>query len=406
MSSLKIRIPKLLTYTLICIFGIGSWIAVNGIWAEIPVLLSSTPECYHLPAVLVVIIQIANVGILLYVLMKYIFRRYKLQAYTAHLEIGMILILVVIGILSCILLAIFWNQTLVVFGGVHSISLFILTFTLALVDCTSSVLFIPFMKHFPSEYLSALYVGEGLSGLLPSFFAFTQGPVNNSISCSYNYTGHQELGIRFSPNVFFIFLGGMMLLSGMAFIALITFPAVRKHMVSGLWKKYDNIQGENSHEHYNEPANSKLDCDVPFEGTKVQQNKPNLSIANVWEIFWSDAALYICLSVLSFLTNGAISSISSFAFRLYGNSIYHLSINLALIATPLMSFIFSVFPSKSKVTAIVTTVIICILGIYVIVMAQTPAHTFQESTFAKVLMVSGMLMNACTASRLVLYHSL
>lgn len=402
---LRSKAPNsLLTYSLVCMFGIGSWIAVNGVWAEISTLLSSTPECYNLPAVLVVIIQVANIGVLLYLSIKYCFHWYNLQAYLIHLEIGTILILIVTGTLSCIFLAIFWDRTLVVFGRLHSVSLFILTFFLALVDCTSSVLFIPFMKHFPPEYLSALYIGEGLSGLLPSLFALSQGSVNDSILCGYSYIGHDTLGIRFSPNVFFIFLGGMMLLSGTSFLALITFPVVRKHMVNGTWKSAElvkqDIQGarENLHhteqEHYDPLANSESDAteddsDVPFSSgreTPIQQNR--LHLTELCRIIWSDAALYICLSILSFLANSALSAVSSFAFRPYGNRIYHISINLALIANPLMSFFFFVFPSKSRVIAIVTTVIVCVLGIYVLVMAQSPAPVFQRSTFAEVLIVS------------------
>ena len=363
--------------------------AVNGVWAEIPVLLSATPECYTLPSVLVVIIQVANIGVLLYAVVKYCFHHCKLYAYKTHLEIGTILLLIVTGVLSCALLALFWDRTLTVFGKVHSVSFFILSFFLALVDCTSSVLFIPFMKHFPAEYLSALYIGEGLSGLVPSLFAFSQGYVNNSISCERSYIGHEALGIRFSPSVHFMFLGGMMLLSGAAFIALITLPAVRKHMVNGTWQQHEdkhNIQRER-------PCRKKClqqdASDVLFsdKGETPIPSKP-IGIADLWRIVRLDAALYICLSILSFLSSGAVSAVSSFAFCLYDNSIYHISVNLALISNPVMSFFFFVFPSKSKVISVFTTVIICVLGIYVLVMAQQPAPAFQRSTFAMVIMVS------------------
>ena len=194
-----------LTYSLVCLFGIGSWVAVNGIWAEISILVISTPECDRLPAVLVVIIQLANIGPLLYGCIKYVCYRYGLQK--VYLERGSIILLVLLGFVSCILLSLLWNHTLPVFGSEHSVTLFILTFFLSLVDCTSSVLFIPFMKHFPVVYMSALYIGEGLSGLLPSLFALSQGSVNNSISCNGTYIGHENLGIRYSPKVYFFFFG-------------------------------------------------------------------------------------------------------------------------------------------------------------------------------------------------------
>ena len=49
------------------------------------------------------------------------------------------------------------------------------TFFLALVDCTSSVTFLPFMSRLPTYYLTTFFVGEGLSGLLPALVALAQG---------------------------------------------------------------------------------------------------------------------------------------------------------------------------------------------------------------------------------------
>lgn len=436
---LKRRIPQsILIYSLICIFGIGSWTAVNGLWAEISILVITTPECEKLPAVLAVIIQVANVGPLVYTLVKYLFYRCKWKSYLLHLEIGTIVILILTGISSCIFLSLFWNRTSTVFNSVHSVSLFILTFFLALVDCTSSVVFIPFMKHFPAEYLSALYIGEGLSGLLPSLFALSQGSVNNTISCSGDYTGHEVLGIQFSPSVYFIFLGGMMSLCGISFITILTIPSVRKHIIANNSKRHtcqsannETVQRDQVYEgksketdegdngsllgskeqieelHRNENGGGDDDSlqqveEKLFEagalGSKEQMEekllpryKLHFSVTDVCKMMCSNATIYICLSVLSFLTNGALGAISPFAFLHYGNSVYHIAINLALLANPFMCLFFAVFPSKSKVITVITTVIICIFGIYVLVMAQSTfqAHdTFQAHEVGKILIVS------------------
>jgi hypothetical protein len=58
--------------------------------------------------------------------------------------------LFVIGTISSVLLASFWDGTSEVFGSNHSTALFALVFCLSLVDCTSSVLFLPFMAVFRS----------------------------------------------------------------------------------------------------------------------------------------------------------------------------------------------------------------------------------------------------------------
>lgn len=51
----------------------------------------------------------------------------------------------------------------------------ILTFFLSVVDCTSSVTFLPYMMHMKPHFLYTYYVGEGVSGLLPALVALVQG---------------------------------------------------------------------------------------------------------------------------------------------------------------------------------------------------------------------------------------
>ena len=410
------------TYFLICVFGIGSWIAINGLWAEMSVLVVATPECEKLPALLVVIIQIANVGPLLFGITKYCFHR-KLRCYEAYLESGSAIMLILIGIISSILLSLFWNKSSLLFNGIYSVALIFLTFTLALVDCTSSVIFIPFMKRFPSVYLSALYIGEGLSGLLPSMVALSQGPVRNNISCSGNYSGHETLGIRFSPNVYFLSLAIMMMFSGIAFVSLITLPHVHKQMVYSNAGKLIQSHGSNNpitslKEHEHCPENNTNDHDDVNQEESLLKNesedlmqkcndrnfikkareniinvKPfiehSFTFATVYKSLWSNAVLYTCIGIISFLTNGTLSAISSFAFLPYGNNIYHIGINLALLASPLMSIIFLLLPSKSKILSVVMTAIACILGTYILSLAISSPDPFLKNHFSgKFLIVS------------------
>jgi riboflavin transporter 2 len=53
-----------------------------------------------------------------------------------------------IGVSASLLLVVFWDETTVIGGDTHSTALFVLVFFLSLVDCTSSVLFLPFMAIF------------------------------------------------------------------------------------------------------------------------------------------------------------------------------------------------------------------------------------------------------------------
>ena len=144
------KLPKSpLTYLLFCVFGIGSWIAINGIWAEISILVLTLPECEKLPSILVVVIQLANVGPLTYSVIKYFTRRFHIKQ--LHLEVVTVNVLVVIGTAASILLAIFWSDTAKIFGSVHGVAVIVLTFFLALVDCTSTLVFIPFLQLYKQQ---------------------------------------------------------------------------------------------------------------------------------------------------------------------------------------------------------------------------------------------------------------
>uniref|UniRef100_A0A8C2C7S6 Riboflavin transporter n=1 Tax=Cyprinus carpio TaxID=7962 RepID=A0A8C2C7S6_CYPCA len=62
-------IMSLFTHVLACLFGIGSWVAINGMWVELPLIVPSIPEGWYLPSYLTIIIQMANIGPLFITLM-------------------------------------------------------------------------------------------------------------------------------------------------------------------------------------------------------------------------------------------------------------------------------------------------------------------------------------------------
>lgn len=42
---------------LLIVFGVSSWVAINGLWMELPLLVNVLPEGWNLPAYLSIIIQ-------------------------------------------------------------------------------------------------------------------------------------------------------------------------------------------------------------------------------------------------------------------------------------------------------------------------------------------------------------
>ena len=96
---------SVITYVLVVIFGTGSWIAVNGLWVELPIIVQEIPESWSLPSYLTVIIQMANIAPLAFTLGNKFFPRVVHEIPVIYVSLG-------IGAASCVLLALFGRKRL------------------------------------------------------------------------------------------------------------------------------------------------------------------------------------------------------------------------------------------------------------------------------------------------------
>lgn len=184
--------------------------------------------------------QVANIAPLTYTIIRTVFPQ-------RNIEVPVIYTIIIVGAASCLLLAFFWDATAVIGGELHSVGLLSLQFFLALVDCTSSVAYLPFMGAFKQQYLTAFFVGEGFSGLLPSLVSLAQGA--GRMRC-VNQTTMQNVTVggvstiqpsfvvfpiyetpKFSIEVFFFFLFAMLVVSFISFSLLNFWPYARKEKV-------------------------------------------------------------------------------------------------------------------------------------------------------------------------------
>lgn len=135
--------------------GIGSWIGINSLWIQLPLLVNVLPESWYLASYLVIIIQIANIGPLAYAIVQKVF---------PIPDSFIIYVLLVVGVVAGFLMAFYYGITAVMFGQERSVVFFAIVFGFALVGCTSSVLFMPYFGRFRDIYLITYLIGEGLSG--------------------------------------------------------------------------------------------------------------------------------------------------------------------------------------------------------------------------------------------------
>lgn len=211
-------------YMLVIVFAMASWIDINGVWVELPLLVQRLPEGWGLPSYMAVLIQMANIGPLLVTLYNYFAPR---SQGNGMLDIPISYGIIAVGTVACLLLALFWDSTSEIFGTEHSTALLALCFFLAFVDCTSSVVFLPFMALFRREYMTAFFIGEGFSGLVPSMAALVQGVGGNpKCNTTTNTTTNTTIVTpiyeepRFAVEEFFIFLMALMSLSFLSLVIL------------------------------------------------------------------------------------------------------------------------------------------------------------------------------------------
>ncbi|XP_023691021.2 solute carrier family 52, riboflavin transporter, member 3-A [Paramormyrops kingsleyae] len=373
----------LLVHLLACTFGLGSWVAINGLWVELPLIVNRLPEGWDLPSYLTVIIQLANVGPLLVTLMhKFCPGRLK--------ERLVIYVILAVGVAACFLLPAFWTKTSVMLGSPHSTAFLVITFFLSLVDCTSSVTFLPFMMQLPAKYITTFFIGEGLSGFVPGLVALAQGVgiakcVNvtlspNSTTSNTSTIQTQYLPPNFSTEIFFFFLAAMMVLSLIAFVLLNRVPRTCE-------LSRENLAAE-SVVSVSDGLNSPEVLTAPSDGGPAEPGQSWLRLLKPAYSRHQFAFIYFLVIWVNGLTNGVLPSVQTYSCMPYGNVAYHLSAALAAMANPVACVIAMFLPKRSLVFLGLLCLLGTAFGSYNMAMASlSPCPPLQGSAAGEALIV-------------------
>lgn len=345
-------IMSLLTHVLACLFGMGSWVAINGMWVELPLIVNDIPEGWLLPSYLTVLIQMANIGPLFITLMH----RFSPGSLD---ERPVIYCIVGLGVVATFLLAFFWNHTATIGGSLYSVPLLLLSFLLSVVDCTSSVTFLPFMMRLRPQYLTTYFAGEGLSGLVPALVALIQGVgvvhcqnatlAANITADNTSIVSSDELQAvyqpaKFSAQVFFIFLSAMMVVCLLAFILLNHHPAVARE------RKSDRYFSEDLDREKKEQGLS-LHAQTPEQKPMISpleavRKEPRSSFGRGTYSKFEVLFIFVVLAWVNALTNAVLPSVQSYSCLPYGNKAYHLAATMAAVANPVACFIAMFIPIR------------------------------------------------------------
>uniref|UniRef100_A0A0G4IG50 Uncharacterized protein n=1 Tax=Chromera velia CCMP2878 TaxID=1169474 RepID=A0A0G4IG50_9ALVE len=204
------------------LFGLSSWITINGIWTQVAFLLANTPEGNRLPTWMALAIQIGNV---LPVTLAFIqARRAAKGKGAATFEAVSIVLVILFGTVALWVGALFWKTTIVLSDGavrvlqVDRLSVVLLAVVLVTgaLDCSSSVLYWPFVLRFSPQSLVAFSAGEAASGSIASVVTIIQGDPKSP---------------RFSFSAFLWILSGFMAVSLGAFIYILR-PVTRGSLIA------------------------------------------------------------------------------------------------------------------------------------------------------------------------------
>ncbi|XP_029976747.1 solute carrier family 52, riboflavin transporter, member 2 [Salarias fasciatus] len=311
------------THGLMALFAMGSWISVNSLWVELPVVVRVLPEGWNLPASLSVLIAFGNLGPIAVTI-------------THHCAPGrlnerlVIYCIQALAVVASAFLAIFWSHTVTIAGQERSVPFLLFTFLLALVCCTSNVTFLPFMFRYPPQYIRTFFIGQGFSALFPCIVALGQGvgkleckTVNGTVQPRY-------LDESFPAQNFFWFLFVMLVISALSFLAL-TRRQTDSQQYSPPPESLDTAAAKSEDETHRLHNGG---TPVSEELVQVEEQPPS-------DTFWTPRNIYllVLLCVSNALTNGVLPSVQSFTCLPYSTMTFHLSVVLGNIANPLACFL-------------------------------------------------------------------
>lgn len=346
-------------------FGVGTWIGINSTYVQLPLLVNATPEGWSLASYIVIIIQVANIGPVLYTLVQKFF----------PIRDGLIIyFLLAIGIAAGFCMAFLYPITAVIFGAERSLAIFINVFFFALVGCTSSVLFMPYFGRFRDIYLITYLIGEGLSGFLPGILALIQG-VGGNAKCIKTDNGIERVTPlpRFGTQTFFLIISSLFVASFVAFLMLDKLKSVRKEYAAV------TIGHGNTYEYDNHATKENEANDQPLP---PKEDGKKLSDKNY-------RALLVLLGVVCMFANAIFPSIMSYGTLPYGNVAYHLAVTLSSIANPVACFI-AVFVTSTSIRNIVLLCLVAVpfAGYSMALAVMSPSPPLMGNVMGEILVVS------------------
>ena len=354
--------------------NLSAWIDLLAVGVELPLMLPLTPEGWALPSQVSLCICAANIGPFLLLLIRW--RQGKRFS-----EIPYIYIIISIGIISCCFIALFWQRTMFLFGAQRSVYLLAGVFTLSLLDCSSSLIYFDYMKRFDSRYLTAVFLGEGLTGLPPSLLALIQG-VGSEPLCALNNSNDTVVQPKFTEPRFSVTVF-LFLIAGIIGLSLVAFLLLRCTNIVALAHATDAVNVT--------PTETRGDELVPM----VAIVQPSSAARPTTSMTRRAFLVLLALNTLnSMILYGFLPSLSTYSVLPYGQKAYYYSTLLCPIAYPLALLLSMFWKTLSIAAVIVGSLFGLVLCAFIVLIAwQSPCPWWADTTHGAVVIISAWLLS-------------
>lgn len=354
--------PSPFIYCCVFLFGLSTWITINGVFSQVPIFFNTLPEKYEVATLIVFIVQLSNIFPFLYsIISVFIPKRFNYL-----IETIIIYLIIFVGLSSSILFGLFWNKTVNIAGREISLTLFIFVFLMGSVDCLTSVVYFPFISNYKYHYSSALSFGASSTGLIVGIIGLIQQPGSENPN--------------FSVTIFSFFLAFITLVSGIGFTIL-------------RFSKY----GRN-------------ELSVK-EGKEKEENTERSEGENFYPEWTSFDTFRLIISnmIVSLVENGIFLSLLPYTLTKYknGNQLNSWTINLSLICKPFFSYLAYMTPYYQPIFMNAVWIIITIFQVVIALFYPNPPlkSSIQFGVLVVLLLTFGSgLMTFCKTKELLIAH--
>ncbi len=407
-----LRDISLPVYLMVLVFNMSAWVDMIAMLAELPLFVNRLPEGWDLGFYCAITFNVSKIGVVVYVVLKKVFGDKVNDVCAIYVVIG-------VGYVSLVLLAFLWDRTVWIAGQERSFVLLALSACLGTVDNMSVVVFAPYMARFKSQYLTAFFLGEGISGVLPAVLGVLQG-VGEKPDCVnitevvFNQTTNETLTYwkflpvfpdpRFSIRTFFLLISVIMFLSGVSF-SLIHFLPYSKRAHS---EAHPATSGSKQNEEDEESASSSLihlgtvkrddgeksplgNADTvpdelpPCNGDIDVAERDEQSTLSGLQFFY----LLFLVFIYIFLQYGISPGLHPYAALPFGDRAYNLGVRLSLIMNPVGALLTLLVVVRSLKGLGLFTLAATLLGAYEVYLAcASPDPPLKGTVIGEVIVVS------------------